>query len=54
MGFIVQEIPFGGEVVSNGAGEVVGVGESFDAGAKDGEFLPKFEGALPNDSADVF
>lgn len=53
MRFVVEEVPFGNKVVRGGAYPVVGVGESFDAGADNRVVFEKFQGACPNDFTDV-
>ena len=53
MGFVVEKIPFRGEIVGSGTGPIIGVGKGFGAGAKNGERSPEFFGTLPDNFADV-
>lgn len=52
MGFVVEKVPFGNEVVLSGAVLVVGIGESFGAGAKEGVMTESVKSAGPDDFAD--
>ena len=53
MGFVVEKIPFGGEVVGGGASPIIRIGKSFDAGAEERVFFPEVDSAGPDDLADV-
>ena len=53
MGFVVKKIPLRGEIVFDGPGPIVGIGKSFNTGAKNGEFFPKINGPFPDDFSNI-
>jgi len=53
VGFVVEEIPFGGEIVRRRPGPIIGISKGFDTGAKEWVVAPEIESALPDDFANI-
>ena len=51
MGFVVEKVGFGSVVVGYGSQPVVGIAKSFDAISKEWFGQTKFDGAVPDDTA---
>jgi len=54
MGFVVEKVPFGGEIMFFWSDPIVRVGEGFGAGSEKRVFFPKVDCSFPNDKTNVF